>query len=420
MDNFSYQNSFRKLTVLLGAFLVASLAGWAQTTTIEGDVTGEDGKPLKDAIVKIERLDIKGNYKTKSDKKGHYIHAGLPIGNYNITLEVDGKVIDTVKNVRTKLGDSTSIPFNMAEAKQKQQQMQKVAESGQLTKEMERGMSAEQKAALEKQTKERSAQLQKNKGLNDAFNAGREAMNAAAAMKPDQKATINVCEESGDTAAIKQKEVTRDEAYAAAVGCLEHAGKMDPNQHVVWANLADAYQGAATTKTGQEQTDLYNKAIEAFAKAIALKPDDAAYMNNYGLLLARAKKVTEAQEQLTKAAQLDPTNAGKYYYNLGAVLQNTGQYDAAIEAFKKATEADPNHAEAQYWYATALSSKITMGPDGKIVAPPGMKEALEKYLGLKPDGQFAQAAKDLITMIGGQIQTNYENPNAPKKGAKKK
>ena len=53
---------------------------WAQTTTLEGDVKGENGQPLKDAIIKIERLDIKGNYKTKTDKKGHYIHAGLPLG----------------------------------------------------------------------------------------------------------------------------------------------------------------------------------------------------------------------------------------------------------------------------------------------------------------------------------------------------
>ena len=37
-------------------------------------------------------------------------------------------------------------------------------------------MSAEQKAALEKATKERQAAMAKNKALNDAFNAGMEAM----------------------------------------------------------------------------------------------------------------------------------------------------------------------------------------------------------------------------------------------------
>ncbi len=387
-SSFPYRKTFQRISLLLGTFLLLSVAGHAQTTSLEGEVKGEDGKGLKDAVIKIERLDIKGNYKTKTDKKGHYIHAGLPIGNYKITCEIDGKDVDTVNNVRTRLGDPTPINFNMAEMKQKQAAMAKMAESGQLSKDVERGLSAEQKAALEKQTKERAAQLQKNKALNDAFNAGRVAMEA------------------------KQWDV--------AIEQLTKAGEMDANQHVVWANLADAYAGAAATKTGQEQSDLYTKGIEAFQKAIALKPDDAAYLNNYGLMLARAKKVKEAEEQLTKAAQLDPPNAGKYYYNLGAVLQNTGQYDAAIDAFKKATEADPNHAEAQYWYATALSSKITMGADGKVQAPAEMRAALEKYLTLKPDGQFAQPAKELLTTIGGQISTTYVNPSAPKKGSGKK
>ena len=43
-----------------------------------------------------------------------------------------------------------------------------------------------------------------------------------------------------------------------------------------------------------------------------------------------------------------------------------------------------------------------------------MKEALQKYLELKPDGQFAQPAKELLATIGGPISTKYENPNAPK------
>jgi hypothetical protein len=46
-----------------------------------------------------------------------------------------------------------------------------------------------------------------------------------------------------------------------------------------------------------------------------------------------------------------------------------------------------------------------------------MQEALEKYLSLKPDGQYAEAAKAMLQMIGATIQTNYENPNAPKKKA---
>ncbi len=49
-----------------------------------------------------------------------------------------------------------------------------------------------------------------------------------------------------------------------------------------------------------------------------------------------------------------------------------------------------------------------------------MKEALEKYLALQPTGQFADASKAMLQMIGATIQTDYTNPNAPKNPPKKK
>ena len=78
MDNFPFQKTFHKFILIAGTFLLVS-AGWAQTATIEGDVKGDDGKGLKDAIIKIERLDIKGNYKTKSDKKGTISMPDFPL-----------------------------------------------------------------------------------------------------------------------------------------------------------------------------------------------------------------------------------------------------------------------------------------------------------------------------------------------------
>ena len=51
---------------------------------------------------------------------------------------------------------------------------------------------------------------------------------------------------------------------------------------------------------------------------------------------------------------------------------------------------------------------------------PGMKEALDKYLELQPSGQFAEAAKGMLQVISTTVQTDYSNPNAPKKGVKKK
>src|SRR5260370_36734273 len=116
------------------ALLIFASAAFAQVSSIEGDVKSEDGTPFKGALVKIERKDIKGHYQVKSDKKGHYFHTGLPLGNYKLVLEVDGKDVDQVDNVRTKLGDSTVIDFDLRKNREPQQSLAKAAATSTLTK----------------------------------------------------------------------------------------------------------------------------------------------------------------------------------------------------------------------------------------------------------------------------------------------
>lgn len=380
--------SISRLVLPVAALLLAPVLALAQTGAISGKVTGPDGAGMKDVWIKIERTDIKGNYKVKTNKKGEYFHAGLPLGTYNVMCEVNGQVADQMKGVRTRLGDPTEINFDLKAQADRQAAMQKAAETGQLTQEMSREMSAEQKAALEKQMKERSAAMQKNKALNDAFNGGMAAL------------------------AAKQ--------YPQAVEAFTKGSEVDPKQHVIWANLAESYFGLAGTKTGPEQQQAFDKGIEAWGKAIELKPDDAAYHNNFALALAKAGKIKEAEEELTKAAVLDPPKAGTYYYNLGAVLTNKSQLEAAGQAFKKAVEADPNHADAHYQYGIYLISKAQTTADGKVTPPPGTREEFQKYIDLKPTGPYADSAKGMLQTIDASINTQYQNPDAVKAQQQKK
>jgi len=371
------------------ALLFCTCAAFAQVASLEGDIKDQNGQPLKGALVKIDRLDIKGHYQVKSDKKGHYFHTGLPLGTYKVTLEIDGKDVDSVNGVHLGLGDNAPVNFNMKETQQRQQSLQQAAASGTLSKEQERSMSAEQKAALEKATKERESALAKNKALNDAFNQGMAA--------------------------------TQSQQWDAAITAFNKANEIDPKQVVIWARLADAYMQSGLQKTGADQQAAFDKGLEAFTKAIELKPDDAAYHNNYALALVKAKKIPEAQAELTKAAQMDPQNAGRYYYNLGAVLVNAGQNEAAGQAFKKAIDIDPNYADAQYQYGMFLLGQAKVTPEGKVIPADGTKEALQKYLDLKPTGPFAESAKGALASIEGTVSTSYENPDAAKnkKGKKK-
>jgi tetratricopeptide (TPR) repeat protein len=387
---------FRSLGVAAAGMAFLAASAFAQITTIEGIVKGADGKPIEKAEVQITRTDIKGNYKTKTDKKGHYLYMGLPMGTYTIDLFVDGQKKDSVSKVQTRPGDPIPVNFDLknsaADQAAKQAQMQKAIEQGQLTEDMKRQMSSEQKAAMEKQIKEQSEKMKKNKELNDAFNAGMEAIN--------------------------QKN------YPVAVQSFEKASQLDPTQTAVWAQLGEAHMKLAEGKTGAEYDGEVNKALEAYQKAIELKPDDAGAHNNFALALGKAKKFDQMQAELKKAADLDPTNGGKYYYNLGAMLVNSGQSQAAGEAFKKAIELTPTYADAYYQYGVTLVGQAKIDPaSGKVTPVPGTVEAFQKYLELAPTGQWAQASKDMLSSLGGSVETNFTDPNAkkaPSKTTKKK
>lgn len=362
----------RKLLLALPVSLLFSSLCFAQTAAIQGDVKGEDGKPLVGAMVKIERTDIKQNYSVKTDKKGHYFYGGLGVpATFNVTIEVGGKVVDSVTGVRTASAEPVDVNFDLKAAAARAAKASTAP-----AEEVERGMTPQQKADFEKKKKDAEATLEKNKELNDAFNAGMEAEN--------------------------------NKNLDVAIQQFQKASELGPTQHVVWSHLGDdLYYRSDKEPADAKQADL-DKAAAAYQKAIELAPGNAAYHNNYALILVREKKLDEGQAELSKAATLEPASAGKYYYNLGAVLANTNQNDPAGEAFKKSMAT--GYVEAYYQYGLSLIAKATTAPDGKIVAPDGTVQAFQKYLELAPTGPNAQAAKDMLTALGAGIQTNFQKP----------
>lgn len=367
----------RRSLLLGGIVSLVACSAWAQVTTLEGDVKNGNGQPVKDAVIDLHRTDIKGNYHVKSNKKGHWFYTGLPLGTYNITCSVDGQVVDQVNGVKTQYGDGAP-PINFNTDRMKQAQA--AAAAGQATEDQTRGMSKEEKEKLEAQMKERSEAIKKNKELNDAFTAGLDALKA--------------------------------KNYQAAVDSLTKASQMDASQVAIWQNLGEAYVGLASTQTGDQKNQSYDKAAEAYKKSLELKPDDAGTYNQLGNLYGMEKKLPEAEQALTKAAQLDPTMAAKANFNIGAMLVNNGKSDEAAPYFEKAVQADPNYAEADYQLGSTLMMKGTVDPKtGKQTYPPGTSEALHKYLELQPNGPHAQEAQAMLQALGETVQTNIHNPD---------
>src|SRR5262245_2225898 len=351
---------------LVLSILFAPKQTLAQTGSIEGEVIGFEGTPLVGVTVTIDRKDIKQHFEIKkTDKKGHYFHAGLPIAQYRVAVVQDGKELYFFDNIKVPLGDTAKVDFNL------KQEMERA-------KTQPREMTAEEKAAKAKQDEEGK----KHETMKGRFDKGREFYQA------------------------KQ--------YDQAIEEFKAAAELDPTQHVIYAKLAESYKN---TRKYDDGIQSYNKALEI----LATKPDpatEASYHMNLALVYALASKMPEALAETEKSTKLNPATGSKAYYNLGATLVNSGKASEAADAFKKATEVDPANADAQYQLGICLMARAQTTPEGKVIPAPGTVEAFQKYIDLQPNGNFAAVAKDMIATLSASVETKFkaekEKP-APKK-----
>lgn len=350
---------FRVLRSVGAGLLLAMSVGlgtcWAQNGGLTGHVILQDGTACVKCPIIIERLAIKSVYQTKTDKKGNYIYIGLTPDIYKVTLQdPDGKVLFFITK-HVDIGDPTEVNFDLPKEISAQQKANPQA--------------AQQNAAAQKEAQQLNS-------LKEVFNQGVAQENAG---------------QWADAASTFQK------GEALAKG---------NNMPVVLGHEAQAYSRAK----------MYDQAIATYQRMLAINPNDASAHNGLGSVYAETNKVSEAEAEFQKSAEVDPTGASKAYYNLGAILSNAGKMDEAADAFKKATAADPKFADAYYLEAQALMGKATMGSDGKVVPAPGTVEALQTYLQLDPNGKYKDSAAAMLQSVTGTVQTDLKTRK--KKGTK--
>ena len=359
------------------ALVFAAFAGViparAQTGGIEGKVTLQDGTLCAGCPVLIERQEIKGTYKTKTDKHGKYIYIGLPIGTYKVTLQdPNGRVLFFFGGKHLGLGEPTEVDFDLAKE-------MAIAKKEQ-----------ESNPEVQKQREQQAKEKKEFTGLKGVFDEGAALMAAAQGLQAGPSDPLEK---------RQQIEQERLQKYAQAAEKFEQALPLakGKDQLVVLERLADTYAKA-------RQRD---KAIATYQQAIAASPTNASLHNNLGNVYADSGQIDKAKEEFQKAAELDPAGASQYYFNLGAIMYNTGQMDESAKAFKKATEIDPKSANPYFWLGQALLGKATTGEGGKVIAAPGTKEAFETYLKLDPNGQNAATAQALLQTLEGGVATEF-------------
>ena len=133
------------------------------------------------------------------------------------------KQLDELKGVQTRPGDLQQLNFDLKANKtpnaadaNKQALAQKAMETGQISDDLARQLTPEQKKQLQQQIDANVNQRKKNSALNQAYNDGIAALEA--------------------------------QEYDVAIENLNKAGEVDPNQIAVWSHLAQAYQEQAGTQ----------------------------------------------------------------------------------------------------------------------------------------------------------------------------
>lgn len=387
-------------TLKLGALATLFAAvSFGQTTSLQGKVIGEDGKPIQGAEVKIARTDIKANYSVKTNKDGKYNYATLPLGTYDVQWLVKGEVVYQLQKVRTDYAKPTEIEVDLAKIKAQQVAGAAAPAAGGLPPGLPAGQPPQQGGGEMTEAQKKAAEearIAYEKAMKDREDA--EKKNAAL------QGSFNIAVE-----AAKAKD------YDAAIAAFNEAGKVDPKQDAIWSRLGEVYEDRANSRRGAERLADFNLAAENFAKAIELKPEDAAYRYHQSVVLARSNKMDQATAELEKGAQLDPTQAARGWRNLGVVYFETNRGDAAETAFKKSAELDPKNADTQYQLGLTLMQRATES-NGKVIAPAGTAEAFQKYLELAPTGANAEEAKAMLEALGTTITNKIDNrPAAPAK-----
>ncbi|HYY57015.1 MAG TPA: hypothetical protein VE842_06745 [Pyrinomonadaceae bacterium] len=367
------KNYFISLAATAMLFTTGIMAS-AQNAPLRGHVVmaQADGTktPVEGAIIDVFRIDISGKYETKTDKKGHFVFAGLPIsGTFAIAASAPNARPDLLPNIRAGQEIDYELVLGPGDGKRLTQAEVKTMLSGSGGGSSgTSGGSASDRAKreeMERQNAELAAQNQKNVDINAVvgrtFKAGNEAL---AAKRWDDALTQ-----------FREGLVADPEQVALLIGVAEALRLRGADRYnAAVKNTDDAAKSAgikAAQQDWREAADASGKAVELIKKKTA-STDPAVQaqetQNKLAVLNVRTKtmmlfvtKVDPSQAdaglvafQEYLAAETDPAKKTRAQLDLAKMLLDAGATDKALVEYQKVLEANPDDVDALMGAGLAL------------------------------------------------------------------
>jgi Flp pilus assembly protein TadD len=129
--------------------------------------------------------------------------------------------------------------------------------------------------------------------------------------------------------------------YDEARASYEQAAELAPSDAVMWMNLGDAHR--AMNSAGAN--DAYARAIAVARDALSVNPKDARMRSRIAICLAKSGRAAEAQDEIRRALEIDPTNP-QILYRAAVIAALRGNNDSAVSWLERAIASGYPAAEA--------------------------------------------------------------------------
>ena len=431
----SFKPFVRALAAALVLAATAAVAS-AQVTQVTGKVTLKqaDGTevPVAGATVDIYRTDIKQKYQVKTDKKGQYMHAGIPfVGTYTLIVSAPGARPSYATNLR--FTQVTTRDFVLQPGDGSTLTLDQVKALGAAAPPSGGGGSApaeskEAKAAREELERKNAEIIKKNEEITKAneiigrtFKAGNDALNAGRLDEAITQYQEGLAARSDEPALLTNlSEALRRRGVNRYNEALKNADKDAQAQGITaakkdWTDAAEASKkaldiinGAASGGADPQQAQVYsqNKLAAVTTRALAMR--------------LVATKVDQTQGQAAWDAyqeyinlELDPAKKAKLRGEALQTLFDAGAVDQAVTQARATLAEDPENVDANRILGLAL---FASGDKAKFQEAANY---LQRYVDKAPDTDPLKAsAKESLDYLrtAENVKPEKTSPARPARG----
>ena len=433
--------------------IAASMTTFAQVGELRGKVMMKqaDGQtvPLADAQIDVFRTDMKGSYKTTTNKKGEFVFAGIPfVGIYTVVASHPTAAPNWVDGAKAGRDIPVEIVVTPGDGKKPTLEEIKAAGGGRTapggggggggaSNPAAAGESAGDKAKAEELRKKNAEIEAANKKITEAnevigrtFKAGNDFLTAASASSKTGNSEDAIAKYTQAVASYDEGLVADPEQPAILTNkavALKGRGVERFNSAIRSKSLDDAGRNAAL----QTAKDDFKAAAESAGKAVALikkatAPTDAAEVarynaNKYAAMLTHAEsmrlyvsKADQSQADAGLAAfkdyiavETDPAKKAKAQLDMAQMLLDSGAADKALEEFKAILTTTPDSPEAN------LGAGLAVYATGDKAKFQEAANFLQRFVEVAPD---TNPMKDDAKAILQELK-NTENVTPEKKAA---